>query len=453
MENKNIKNAKILGRIFFKGTLKNKSAMAISDGQTDYSDADIHKNKGGKPIIPSTALIGVIKSKLENQKMHIDEKELFNFTFGFTSKDGYNDVQAHLIIDDVVCNEVEINTMVRDGVKIEHDTNLAVYKGKYDYELLESGHEFGISGEITVREAYENLDITSVLSKIKSMMEGDDLLQVGALTSFGFGQLELTSLDSTTLLTGSDYFEFLENQEDKKFWQPIASLTTDNEKPFSQISMKLIPTTPLFIGGGQAVAPDADDASLKSREGYILSAKSMKGAVRHHAFRIANTVHEEDNGKILCNSIFGNRDEKELTKSLFWTEDSKIEHPDRIESQAQVAIDRFTGGAIETALFATEPVWPTSETYTNITWRLKTTKDESLDNASIGLLLLVARDLMNEMLPIGGSKAIGRGRFKGDNFVLKIQDKTLTTKDVSSLDGYINSFLNFKPNQDVKKNI
>lgn len=76
--------------------------------------------------------------------------------------------------------------------------------------------------------------------------------------------------------------------------------------------------------------------------------------------------------------------------------------------QNRIAIDRFTGGAYQGALFNEQPVFPKEST--RVVLNMKLHKPE---NYEIGLLLLLLKDLWTNDLPIGGTSSIGRGRLKG----------------------------------------
>jgi hypothetical protein len=76
---------------------------------------------------------------------------------------------------------------------------------------------------------------------------------------------------------------------------------------------------------------------------------------------------------------------------------------------SRVKIDRFTGGAYESALFSEQPEIgiPDKESVTlDLTLR-------NPNDAELGLLLLLLKDLWTGDLPIGGESSVGRGRLKG----------------------------------------
>jgi CRISPR/Cas system CSM-associated protein Csm3 (group 7 of RAMP superfamily) len=81
--------------------------------------------------------------------------------------------------------------------------------------------------------------------------------------------------------------------------------------------------------------------------------------------------------------------------------------------QTRVKIDRFTGGAFESALFTEQPLVgkPDSEVKLHLTLRVP--HNETPKESELGLLLLLLKDLWTGDLPIGGESGIGRGRLKG----------------------------------------
>src|SRR5690606_32603670 len=84
--------------------------------------------------------------------------------------------------------------------------------------------------------------------------------------------------------------------------------------------------------------------------------------------------------------------------------------------QNRVSIDRFTGGARETALFSEQPAFGGNDTNVTIDLRLVNPKDHE-----IGLLLLLLKDLWTGDLPLGGESSVGRGRLEGERAILTHQ--------------------------------
>jgi CRISPR/Cas system CSM-associated protein Csm3 (group 7 of RAMP superfamily) len=90
------------------------------------------------------------------------------------------------------------------------------------------------------------------------------------------------------------------------------------------------------------------------------------------------------------------------------TTDKLVAGPGETMYQTRVRIDRFTGGAFETALFEEAPVYGKRDT--RVGFRLHVRQPELHE---IGLLLLVLKDLWTGDLPVGGEASVGRGRLRG----------------------------------------
>ena len=108
----------------------------------------------------------------------------------------------------------------------------------------------------------------------------------------------------------------------------------------------------------------------------------------------------------------------------------------RVELQWQdrVAIDRFTGGSLEGALFNEKPAYPLSlkelpnkQKRPNL--RLRLTLEEP-DEAEIGLLLLTLRDFWHGHAALGGETSNGRGTLQGIKARLKFKRATASSTEV-----------------------
>jgi CRISPR/Cas system CSM-associated protein Csm3 (group 7 of RAMP superfamily) len=162
----------------------------------------------------------------------------------------------------------------------------------------------------------------------------------------------------------------------------------------------------------------ADAAHLHSKRNGklepIVSGTSLAGALRARAQRIANTVAGDTNrAEKLVDEMFGPR-KGELRASRVRVRESVIQNGMSEMVQNRVKIDRFTGGASNTALFSEQPVFGLSETRVQIALELvKAHEQEQVDRAEVGLLLLVLKDLWTGDLALGGESSVGRGRLHG----------------------------------------
>jgi CRISPR/Cas system CSM-associated protein Csm3 (group 7 of RAMP superfamily) len=153
------------------------------------------------------------------------------------------------------------------------------------------------------------------------------------------------------------------------------------------------------------------ESRRKGKMKPILSGTSLAGVMRGQALRIARTVsNDEELANRFVRNLFGympaDRTDHDKVKraSKVTVSETPIVGGTKLV-QSRVAIDRFTGGALESALFEEQPVFGGQVT-------LKfSIKDPS--EAEVGLLLLVLKDLWTGFIPIGGEASVGRGRLCG----------------------------------------
>ena len=117
--------------------------------------------------------------------------------------------------------------------------------------------------------------------------------------------------------------------------------------------------------------------------------------------------------------------QKELWASRVWIEEhlgKNVEYG----WQDRVAIDRFTGGSLDTALFDEKPVYPLSlkdpfPYHLRLTLTLEEPEDEE-----IGLLLLTLRDFWHGHAALGGETSSGRGTLSGLSAELRLKRHILS---------------------------
>jgi len=171
----------------------------------------------------------------------------------------------------------------------------------------------------------------------------------------------------------------------------------------------------VLIRSGFETATGPDMAHLQSQRGGeskpVLSGTSLGGVIRAQATRITRTMHKDKDGAVaeqFIDHLFGisrkDKGENFNRASRVIVSESVI-NGGRELVQNRVKIDRFTGGAFESALFAQQPHFGGK---TQIRLELLNPSD-----AEIGLLLLILKDLWTGYTPVGGEASVGRGRLRG----------------------------------------
>jgi CRISPR/Cas system CMR subunit Cmr4 (Cas7 group RAMP superfamily) len=184
----------------------------------------------------------------------------------------------------------------------------------------------------------------------------------------------------------------------------------------------------------------------------VLSGTSLAGVIRSQSLRIARTVASDSStAEEFVRDLFGYMPKpgdmnKRKRASRVTVNESEIGGAYHDLVQSRVKIDRFTGGASETALFTEQPLFGGG-------FRLKLSVREP-SRADIGLLLLVLKDLWTGFVPVGGEVSVGRGRLRGFNATLRHgenewqldldKDAHLRVTPAGgrrSLDEYVNAFV------------
>ena len=148
----------------------------------------------------------------------------------------------------------------------------------------------------------------------------------------------------------------------------------------------------------------------------VIPGTSWAGVLRHRALKIARTIWGKDNPKCkeLVEGMFGPSEveEKHARASRVSIAESEVTKSTSLV-QTRVKIDRFTGGAYESALFTEQPLVGNPDSEVKLKLSMRVPHNKEADPREVGLLLLLLKDLWTGDLPIGGESGIGRGRLKG----------------------------------------
>ncbi len=418
---------KIVGKIIFRADVENISPMLIASGENDEFDFTVIRNCAGKPVIPASGFAGMLRESFKQIREHDGNngiESLMEYFWGTDKTDTQKTIQSHIIIDDLVLKNDEFKVCERDGVGIDHETMLAVDRSKYNYELLEPGAVFSLNIELTVREEYKkHIDTLTDFLHFIGQKGCNEYYRQGAFKTNGFGILKFSEIE---------IFKFDFPDDNKNWFNFLEEKTTPENiyKSDKKLSFEVKPDNILRITGRFSLKNsliiradifsadnelDLDKTHLKNSIGKpVISAKSIRGAVRHRALKILKTLEYNEPDKIV-NSLFGyvGKSKKEANKGRLTTFETIVENVDATQVQPRIKIDRFTGGTIEGALMQSQPIWHKDEEI-ELRFEIKDYKEKEA-----GLMLLVMKDLMCEDLPVGGEKSIGRGVLVGE--LLKIE--------------------------------
>lgn len=427
--------------ILIRGILKAVSPFMIGSGTDDNSDADVLKDAKGRPYIPGTTIAGVLRSYFK--KCKIDE-ELIKSAFGHHDRKSNEDIESSLVFYDAKL-EGSVRTQIRDSVRL--NKKVAVDKGKFDYEVVDEGAEF-IFRLMFNNENIEN-DKLFIAIILQAWKDGD--VRIGAKTTRGFGEfrLEKEKLKSLSLdlMTEEGMDRYLNLSPD---WSEVTNgvkeyLEYDTSKfvkeAYTRIDKELFLKSTLFIRNYSSMARvDLDDKdskfvdaeSLRNANGdYIIPGTTWAGVFRQHAKRILLKIGKtEEEAAGLINDLFGyetkledgklapsSKDKGLISKSKILFSESKIpKEAVGVMNRTRCSVDRFTGSALEGALFTDRILCAKSKQETAIKLEIRIAKklihDQlSDDTFAISLINTCIKDMNEGLLSVGGNTAIGAGLF------------------------------------------
>lgn len=443
--------------------------LAVGSGRKDViTDAFVATDANGLPYVPGTSLAGVIRHSLGEEQA----KAVFGYMGG--RKDGHG---SNIVFSDAVMigkdgkpldglQNIDFNDAfyskfrdlpIRQHVHINH-LGTTADTGKFDEQVVYQGTRFCFEVEGVAKEEG---DLQPFETSLNTLF--DDGLRLGSGTRNGFGKIRVVSCKTAHL-------DLSDRKALASYMEKDASLSVDwpgfsdgfkagsSHPDAITYTLTLTPADYFLFGSGFGdeeadMTPVREDV-ITWEEGIphfknscmLIPASSLKGAIAHRTafyYNKRNNVYAEDmvtdrdrkehtgeNNKAVC-TLFGSSGESDGDKSASGVSKQtrgKVLFSDIIRATGStgteklfnhVAIDRFTGGAIDGALFTEKTFYGHGETYTTKLVVLKEAlEDLDVEDAFEKALM----DIAKGMLPLGGGVNRGNGIFRG---IVKKDDKTI----------------------------
>lgn len=410
---------------YYKIELKNKTSLTIGCGKNEETDSDIIRDSYGKPVLPASSIAGVcreyflIKSNGEIQFKKEEFKEIFGFI------DGDKQKESELIFYDGKIVETK-KTSIRDSVALNEE-KVSIEGAKFDFEVLEPGAKFITYLEANYESEEESIYLDEVIEKICLFMKSGDM-RLGAKTTRGYGVIKAEKIQKIQFdLTNKEELKNWLNfdlMKDSKKWSNYNMKSNNYESKYETLKIKIHQNSPLAIRKYTTEVAISDEISIPDMEQLTITNKnneelpiipgtSWAGVFRHHLEKINNFMDDEN--KVDVNLAFGQVSKTEATRSkiIFGETILKNAMP---KIRTRNAIDRFTGGAVDTSLF-------TEKIYYGGSGDLEIKIDKQLENKQqiIKFLEYALLDLHNGFVSVGGNTSIGYGLFGVD--ILEINGK------------------------------
>ncbi len=418
--------------------------LFVGSGESSLlKDALLQTDSNGLPMILGTSLAGVLRHSLLGNTWI---EQVFGYAEGdkgcgslLKVSSAYmmiseTEVSEGIIekIDDKVLNKFT-NLPSRQHVRIT-EKGVAADKGLFDNEVVYKGTRFVFELELkgnSEDKTYWN----SILEQVNN-----PTFRIGSGTRNGYGSLKVIAV----------YSQVFDLQNEKDFESYInfnpsfnADINWNDAKPseltsdkFTKYSLKLKPDS-FFIfsegfGDDEADNRPLDEEIVVYKNGEIdfehqtvIPASSIKGAISHrvafHYNRLTQQFADFGGGKTgfdneAVATLFGKagQDNKEKVVDAqaglvfindFYFSDEQVNNKKILN---HVAIDRFTGGAMDGALFSEKVSNLLGNEFKFDVFVQYNTEDEILKSLESALV-----DICKGLLPLGGMTTKGHGMFTG----------------------------------------
>jgi CRISPR/Cas system CSM-associated protein Csm3 (group 7 of RAMP superfamily) len=420
------RSRQIVKRIIVQGTLTLLTPASIGNGDAN-EQVDLPllvDTRHGCPLLTGSSIAGALRAYLERQVSKTEVVALFG---GDRSQN--DGEQSPLIVEDAFGKTTGIE--IREGVALNADTRTAEEGALYNREVWCAGTTFDLKFELVVRRE-EKENEAHLLILLATALQGFSLgdIAIGGRKTRGYGKAKVTNWVckeyGLTKIEGLQ--KWILGEAGESILLPAVSAT---HVGFTLQAVFGIEGSLLIRSSESGNAPDTVHLTSKRSGGKkpILTGTTLAGALRARTRQIANTVGKS--GDIVAKQLFGEMDKDDSKKRYA----SRVHVTEEVITegifdlvQQRVSIDRFTGGALNSALFNQQPVFGKGETRVCVNLSIP----HNPKPQEIGILLLLLKDLWTKNLPLGGERGVGRGRLYGISACIRLGEEEWNLEQVDN---------------------
>ncbi|MBQ8317611.1 MAG: hypothetical protein IJX85_04675 [Lachnospiraceae bacterium] len=402
-------------KLYYKIDFTLASSLALGSGEENYTDKDIARDSSGVPYIPGTSLAGVYRSLFDDA---VADKY-----FGYVEDFSGVTQASRIITYDATLQDKSYFVKKRDCVGLD-EWRTAITGNKFDFEVLEPGVKF-----VTYMEQDVYQDDVCLADVIADAWTRDRIL-LGAKTMRGHGRVKDVKISAKAfdMTDSADVQAWLDfDMYDYKCWQGDCQWVKDAELCSAydsddigmELSLDLIQEGPLVI---RVYTTDVSKDENKSLPDYnqitytkgnvpFIPGTSWAGVFRHRL---------QELGKVNVESYFGTHKGDKCKSRISFSESAIVDS--KFKEISRNAIDRFTGGTVQSALFKEKVVYGGKTS-------LKITVKGDCDAAFRESLASAIIDLHMGFLTVGGEGSIGYGLFSVDKITCNNSELQVPSKD------------------------
>jgi len=419
-------------------TIETETPLKVGSNASDFlQDSPVQKDWNGLPMILGTSIAGVLRKDFKG-----DVKDIFGEDNG--SKviisnalllNEEDKVYEKLLLEEKRTAFLKLfDTLpIREHTAIS-DKGVAKEHSKFDEEVLYKGTRFKFSIEIIEDEKKSFEEVLSLLSSPS--------FRIGGGSTKGFGKLNIKKIETKSF--NMDSYENYSSSLNHSLGRDALDLQIGGaEAPLPnhvRYTLEITPDDFFMFGSGfgdsdadqtpvyeRTIKYDKQNSGLKDKQ-ILIPASSIKGALSHRtAFHynkdIGATIESkkakiyEDNDAV--KAIFGHKKELAEDKKTELGQKGKILISDCFEKERKnstktfdhVAIDRFTGGVMNSALFNEKTIAQKDK------WEIEILVEKDIEEKYIEAFESSLNDICSGLLALGGATTKGHGVFSGDFYI------------------------------------
>ena len=384
--------------------------LKVGSNASDFlQDAPVQKDWNALPMILGTSIAGVLRKDFKGNVDDIFGKDNGSRVIFSNALlvDENGKVYEELLLKKTPFLQIFDNLPIREHTAIT-SKGVAKEHSKFDEEVVYKGTRFKFSIEL-IEDDKESFDAIVNLLNSPSF-------RLGGGSTKGFGKFTIVEIKTTSKECSSSLNDDFKDEENYK----QNSIDSD----YMLYTLKIKPDDFFMFGSGfgdkdAGMTPvyektvDYTNARL-SEEMILIPASSIKGAISHRTAFYYNKSQSNtiENGKGIgrVKEIFG---EEKNSKKDIEVGKGKVIFSDCFQTKNStkvfdhVSIDRFTGGAIDGALFQEKTVADDRE------YKIEILLENNLEEEYKEAFESALTDITRGMLSLGGATTKGHGVFSG----------------------------------------
>ncbi len=397
-------------------TIEADTPLKVGSAASDFVlDSPIQRDWNALPMILGTSITGVLRKDFGE-----NENEIFGSEKGskviFSNAllvDENNNVHEDLLLNKSSFLGLFDALPVREHTAIT-EKGVAKNHSKFDEEVVYKGSRFKFSIEMMNDE--------DAFNKLLSMLQSPSF-RLGGGSTKGFGKFKVIQIANTKVTNSNELMNYSSSLNSLT----SKDVSSEKEKAYKHTSYSLtLKPDDFFMFGSGFGDDDADQIPVVEKvidyakkalsENHILiPGSSLKGAIAHRAAYHYNLQNNffigNEEAKLVIDKLFGNakNSKKDIAGSKGKVLFSDVYKVDKNETKVfdHVAIDRFTGGGIDGALFQEKT------TAQSDVWEIEILLENGVEEVYVNAFEATLNDICNGMLPLGGATTKGHGVFSG----------------------------------------